>query len=229
MKKSYIFVAVALALTITGHAVAQKGSKSKDVVVLFDGKSLDKWRGYKKEKIGKGWKVADGVLMFDGSGGGDIVTKDEFENFELTLQWKVSPGANSGIMYRVTMGDGAPYLSGPEYQILDDAKHRDGKNAKTSAAALYGLYSADNKKLAEVGKWNTAKIVHVGNKVEHWLNGVKVVSAEIGSEDWKKRVANSKFRNWKKFGASKKGRIALQDHGDKIWFRDIKIKKLKSK
>ena len=217
-----------IALMITGQAIAQSEKKDSDVDVLFDGKSLSKWRGYKKEKIGKGWKVKDGVLEFDGTGGGDIVTRDEFENFELTLEWKVSEGANSGIMYRVTMGDGAPYLSGPEYQILDDSRHRDGKNTKTSAAALYGLYEASDKKLADVGKWNTAKIVHVGNKVEHWLNGVKVVSAEIGSDDWKKRVAGSKFRNWKKFGASAKGRIALQDHGNKIWFRNIKIRKLKA-
>ena len=231
MKKLYFVLASLAMFAMVEQVFAQDDSKKKqdDVVVLFDGKSLDAWRGYKKEKIGKGWKVADGVLEFDGSGGGDIVTKEEFENFELTLEWKVSEGANSGIMYRVTMGDGAPYLSGPEYQILDDAKHRDGKNTKTSAAALYGLYEAKDKKLVEVGKWNTAKIVQVGNKVEHWLNGKKVVSAEIGSDDWKKKVAGSKFKNWKKFGASAKGRIALQDHGDKIWFRNIKIKKLKKK
>ena len=194
--------------------------------VLFDGSSMDQWRGYKQEEIGKGWKIDGDALMFDGSGGGDICTRDEYGDFEFVFQWKVSEGANSGIMYRVTMGDGAPYLSGPEYQILDDARHRDGQSELTSAAALYGLYKCENKKLAEVGQWNSGKIVQRGNTIEHWLNGEKVVEVEIGSDDWKERVGNSKFKDWAKFGKSSTGRIALQDHGDKVWFKDIKIRRL---
>lgn len=195
--------------------------------VLFDGKSLDQFRGYKSQEIGKGWKIDDGNLMFDGSGGGDIMTKKKYSDFELTLDWKVSPGANSGVMYRVTTGDNAPYLSGPEFQILDDTKHRDGKNELTSAASLYALYAPEGKETKPVGQWNSAKILHKGNRIEHWHNGKKVVSAEIGSDDWKKRVAGSKFKDWKKFGASQSGHIVLQDHGDKVWFRNIKIKTLK--
>ena len=164
--------------------------------------------------------------MFDGSGGGDIMTKEKYSDFELTFHWKVTDGANSGVMYRVTTGDSAPYLSGPEYQILDDSKHRDGNNKLTSAGALYGLYVAADKEVKPVGQWNSAKIVQRGNAVEHWLNGKKVVSAEIGSEDWNKRVDGSKFKTWKKFGASQSGHIAFQDHGDKVWFKDIKIKSL---
>ncbi len=234
IKLSSLTLAFALACNFaftSGFASAQESASSRSsedekTIVLFDGSSLDQWRGYKNEKIGKGWKITDGALEFDGTGGGDICTKEEFENFELTLEWKVSKGANSGIMYRVGLGDGAPYLTGPEYQILDDANHRDGKKDTTSAAALYALYKCEGKELKKVGEWNTTKIVHVGNKVEHWLNGKKVVSAEIDSDDWKKRVNGSKFKNWKKFGTLKKGHIALQDHGDQVWFRNIKIKVL---
>jgi hypothetical protein len=210
----------------TADSTKKTSGNDSNVEVLFDGNSLDQWRGYNQEEIGKGWKITDGILEFDGTGGGDIVTKNEYENFEFSFDWKVSPGANSGVMYRVTLGDSAPYLSGPEFQILDDSKHADGKNELTSAAALYGLYKCENKELKDVGEWNTSKIVQRGNKIEHWLNGKKVVTAEIGSEDWKKRVADSKFKDWEKFGVSPKGRIALQDHGNKVWFRNISIKQL---
>ena len=196
-------------------------------MVLFDGSSLDHFRGYKDQEIGKGWKIVDETLSFDGSGGGDIMTKEKFSDFELSFQWKVTEGANSGVMYRVTTGDGAPYFSGPEYQILDDSKHRDGKNELTSAASLYGLYKAEGKSLKPVGDWNQAKIVHQGNRIEHWINGKKVVDAVIGSDDWNERRNNSKFKTWKKFGASQTGHICFQDHGDQVWFKDIKIKKLK--
>ena len=232
MRTQVLAVAV-IGLFLMGAAdriFAQSGSTTKQnssEIVLFDGKSMDQFRGYKGEEIGKGWKIADGTLMFDGSGGGDIMTKEKFSDFELMFDWKVTPGANSGVLYRVTTGDPAPYFSGPEYQILDDSKHGDGKNTLTSAASLYGLYVAQGKELKPVGQWNSGKIVHHGNKVEHWLNGKKVVSAEIGSDDWKKRVENSKFKTWKKFGASQSGHISFQDHGNKVWYRNIKLKKLK--
>ncbi len=202
-------------------------NENGQVEVLFDGSSLDNFRGYAAEDIGSGWSIADGALMFDGNGGGqDIMTKKKYENFELSFDWKVVEGANSGVMYRVTTGDSAPYLSGPEYQILDDAHHQDGKNASTSAASLYGLYAPEKKLLKPVGSWNSAKIVVQGDRVEHWLNETKVVSAEFGSSDWNQRVADSKFKDWKKFAASPSGHICFQDHGDKVWFRDIKIRLL---
>ena len=198
--------------------------KTDEFKVIFDGKSLEHFRGYHQETVGKGWKVVDGTLMFDGSGGGDIVTKDEFQDFELHFDWKVSPGANSGVMYRVSLGDNAPYFSGPEFQVLDDAKHADGKNEITSAGSLYAMYKPQNKKLNEVGQWNSSKIVLKGKTVQHWLNGAKVVEAEIGSEDWTKHKNASKFKTWKKFGANQKGHICFQDHGDKVWYRNIKVK-----
>lgn len=194
--------------------------------VLFDGTNLDQFRGYAEEKIGAGWKVEEGVLRFDGSGGGDICTRDEFSDFELTFDWKVTKGANSGVMYRVSLGDSAPYLSGPEFQILDDAEHPDGKNESTSAGSLYALYAPANKSLKPVGEWNTAKIVIKGNRVEHWLNEQMVVEAELDSEDWKNRVAASKFKDWEKFGKNPSGHICFQDHGNEVWYRNIRIRDL---
>ena len=202
-------------------------TREPETIVLFDGKSLDQFRGYHKEEIGEGWKAEDGVLYFDGTkGSGDILTKQEFENFVLEFEWKISEGGNSGVMYRVSLGDKAPYFSGPEYQVLDDSKHRDGKKPSTSSGALYALYVPQNKKLNAVGEWNTSKIVLKGKKVEHWLNGTKVVDAEIDSADWKTKVEASKFKKWEKFGKNNKGHICFQDHGNKVWYRSITVEPL---
>ncbi len=219
-KNSFTKIAIFCLLT----AVTATLSAEDEMLVLFDGSSLDHFRGYKEEKIGAGWKIDGKSLMFDGSGGGDIMTKKTFENFELMFEWKVDPGSNSGIMYRVTTGDGAPYLSGPEYQILDDAKHRDGKNEFTSAGSLYAMYAPQGKSLKPVGEWNSGKIVIDGDRVEHWLNGKKVVEADISSDDWGKRKDGSKFKTWEKFGVSKRGHLCFQDHGDKVWYRNIRVK-----
>ncbi|MDG2184927.1 MAG: DUF1080 domain-containing protein [Mariniblastus sp.] len=231
-----LVLVVALSLQ-TGWAQETKrqdsgADKSGDTVSLLAGDSLKQFQGYKNDKVGAGWKLEKGVLTFDGSGGGDIVTRESFDNFELTFDWKVTKGANSGVMYRVSMGDGAPYFSGPEFQILDDANHNDGKNEKTSAGSLYALYepvsgsTQENKNLKPVGQWNSAKIVLDGNHLEHWLNGNKVVDVEIDSDDWNQKVAASKFSKWKKFGRNKSGRICFQDHGDEVAFRNIKVTSL---
>ena len=165
--------------------------------------------------------------MFDGSGGGDIATVKEYGNFELKFEWKVEAGSNSGIMYRVSLGDRAPYFSGPEYQVLDDAKHRDGKNPTTSAGSLYALYAPEGKKLLKVGEWNTGKIILSGSKVQHFVNGKKVVDVDMSTDAWKEKVAKSKFAKWTKFGKNSSGHIVLQDHGDKVWYRNIQVKVLK--
>lgn len=192
--------------------------------VLFDGTSMDNFRGYKTEEIGKGWKIVGDVLEFDGTKkSGDIITKKEYENFDLTFDWKVTEGANSGIMYRVSLGDQAPYLSGPEFQILDDGGHKDGKKEVTSVGSLYALYKPKEKQINAVGEWNTARIVIKGDLVQHYLNGRKVVQATFGSNDWNERVAASKFKTWEKFGKNKSGHIAFQDHGNRVFFRNIKI------
>lgn len=221
---TFIILLVPTCYMMVPAVVAQDDEEGFEV--LFDGSNLDNWRGYGKEEIGKGWSIAGESLQFDGTGGGDIITKETYSSFDLRFDWKVDEGANSGVMYRVSLGDNAPYFSGPEYQILDDENHANGKDELTSAGALYGLYPAKDKKLERVGQWNSARIVVEGNKIEHWINDVKVVSAEIGSDDWNDRVNKSKFKKWEKFGKNDEGHIAFQDHGDKVWFQNIRIKPL---
>lgn len=222
--KYSISLAILFAFVFSVPVIAQEvSSKKQEEIVLFDGTNLDHWRGYHQEATGEGWKVEDGILKFDGSGGGDIITKEKFGNFVFTFEWAVTEGANSGIMYKVGLGDNAPYLTGPEYQILDDANHGDGKSSLTSAAALYGLYSRGDTKTKPVGEWNTGKIIIHGNKVQHWLNGELAVEAEIGSDEWNEKVGASKFKDWKKFGVNAAGHLCLQDHGDEVWFRNLKV------
>jgi hypothetical protein len=171
--------------------------------------------------------VVDGALTRVAAGG-DIVTHEEFQDFELALEWKVEPGGNSGIMYRVAE---APELettwqSGPEYQVLDDARHPDGGSRLTAAGAVYGLYPAPAGVVKPAGEWNAVRIVVRGNRVEHWLNGVEMATYELGSPDWMARVAGSKFRRWPGYGRAAAGHIALQDHGDRVAYRNIRLRTL---
>ncbi len=194
---------------------------------LLDSRDLSAFRGYASEEIGDGWGIDGRYLHFDGSSDtGDIITKEVYGDFELQFEFKITEGGNSGVMYRVSLGDNAPYMSGPEYQVLDDANHDDGKNEMTSVGSLYALYAPKEKKTKEAGAWNQAKIKVVGNKITHYLNKVKVVEAEIGSDDWKAKMADSKFKDWEKFAKNTKGHIAFQDHGDEVWYRKIRIKRL---
>jgi hypothetical protein len=197
--------------------------------LLFDGKTTAGWHRYKGKEVGDKWKARDGALVFtpkEGKVGGDIISNDEYESFELVFEWKVAPGANSGVMYRVSESEDAAFMTGPEYQVLDNKRHPDGRNPKTSAASCYALYAPSEDATKPVGEWNQARIVVNGNHVEHWLNGKKVVSYELGSDEWNKKVAASKFNEWKKFGTMKKGRIDLQDHGDEVAYRNIKVRVL---
>jgi len=193
---------------------------------LFDGRSLAGWRGYRSAGAPAGWRAVDGTLVREGPGG-DIITTEQFGNFELALEWKVAPGGNSGIFYRVTENAEHTYETGPEMQVLDDAQHRDGGSRLTSAGALYGLYPAPAGVVKPAGEWNAARIVVDSARVEHWLNGVKTADAEIGSADWNQRVANSKFREWPGFAKASRGHIALQDHGDWVAYRNIRIRELR--
>ncbi len=196
---------------------------------LLESKDLSSFRGYAQEEIGEGWSLDGKELYFDGSGGGDIITKEEYDDFDLQVEWKVADGANSGIMYRVSLGDSAPYMSGPEYQILDDGEHVDGKTPITSAGSLYGMQAPnEDKTLRDVGTWNKTRIIVEGNKITHYLNNKKVVEAEIGSDEWNKQLAESKFKDWEKFAKNAQGHIAFQDHGNEVWFRNIRIKRLES-
>ncbi|HTV00123.1 MAG TPA: DUF1080 domain-containing protein [Luteitalea sp.] len=194
---------------------------------LFDGKTLAGWQGFKGKPLGPGWKVVDGAIVLDGKAG-DLVSAKEYANFELELEFKIAEGGNSGIMYRVTNEGDAPYYSGPEYQILDNERHPDGKNGPDRfTAANYDLIAPTGAPNEPAGEWNTAKIVVNGNHVEHWLNGTKVVTYEFASPEWNKLVAESKFKAWPIYGKASRGHIVLQDHGNHVEFRNIRIKELK--
>jgi hypothetical protein len=193
--------------------------------LLFDGQTAAGWRQFKGDRLPAGWRVVDGALTRVAEAG-DIVTEEQFGDFELTLEWKVAPGGNSGIFYRV--GE-APELesvwqTGPEMQVLDDARHQDGARPETSAGACYGLYPAPPGVVRPAGEWNQVRILVQGDHVEHWLNGRKVVEYELGSPDWRDRVRRSKFRELPRYGREPAGHIALQDHGDWVAYRHIKIR-----
>jgi hypothetical protein len=191
--------------------------------LLFDGKTLDGWRGFKTEAPDAGWHVKDGALGPDPKRSRDIMTKAHFDNFELTFEWKISPKGNSGVMYRVIEDGGQTYHSGPEYQVLDNSR---GEPPLERAGALYGLYAPTVDATKPVGEYNQGRIVVDGSKVEHWLNGQKVVEADLASDDFKTRVAGTKFKAWPQFAASPEGHIALQNHGDEVAYRNIKIRPL---
>ncbi|HEX6992894.1 MAG TPA: DUF1080 domain-containing protein [Gammaproteobacteria bacterium] len=195
-------------------------------VLLFDGRSLAGWRGYNRPDLPEGWAVRDGALARVGPGG-DIITESQYGDFELALEWKVAAGGNSGIFYRVEEGHERIYQSAPEMQVVDDAGHRDGQDPLTSAGANYGLYPAPGGVVRPAGEWNEARIVAVGDHVEHWLNGVKVVEYVLGSREWEERVAASKFAAWPAYGRARRGHIGLQDHGDPVWFRNVKIRSIR--
>jgi hypothetical protein len=184
------------------------------------------WRGYRRQTLPDGWQAIDGELVRVGRGG-DIITVDQFGDFELALEWKVGPAGNSGVFYRVTEEAEQSYHTGVEMQVLDDAAHADGGSPLTSAGALYGLYPAPRGVVKPAGEWNSARIVHRGNHVEHWLNGQKIVDAEMWSADWNRRLTGSKFTQWPGFARAPRGHIGLQDHGDRVAFRNIKVRELR--
>ena len=210
-------------------------------VELFDGKSTDGWRAYNGEEIPKKWAAVDGELTFDTDlkleeewiGGGDIIYyKEEFEYFELYLEWKLPKGGNSGVFYNVQEGFQAPYAISPEYQLIDDIGWEEINNAKLEewqkSGANYAMHEADlsKKQLNPAGQWNSSKILYTEKKVQHWLNGELLLEFEPYSKEWYLKRDSGKWDDFPEYGKFKKGYIALQDHDSPIWFRSIKIKKL---
>jgi hypothetical protein len=196
--------------------------------VLFDGRGTDAWRGYNLDAFpAKAWVVEDGALktVTGVKEHPDLISREKYRDFELELEWKVAPGGNSGVFYRAAeLPPPAPvWHSAPEMQVLDDAVHRDGKEPKTSASSLYALIAPTGKTLKPVGQWNQVRVKVQGQRVEHWLNGQKVVEYDLDSDALKALIAGSKFKDMPRFAREPEGHIALQHHGEEAWFRNIKI------
>jgi hypothetical protein len=193
---------------------------------LLKDDSAPDWRGWKEPGLPAGWHVERGMLSKDGPVD-DLVTNETFGSFELELEWKIGKAGNSGIFYRGTREYDHIYWSAPEYQLLDDANAEDGKSALTAAGSDYALYGAPPGVVLAFDQWNNTRLIVRGNHVEHWLNGVKVVEYELGSADWKKRVAGSKFARYPSYGLATKGLIGIQgDHPGALAIRRIRIREL---
>lgn len=184
------------------------------------------WRGYQKEAVPAPWAFEDGTIHLTGGGAGDLMTRESFASFDLELEWKISPGGNSGIMWHVSEDQPAPYMTGPEMQVLDNAGHGDGRNPATSAGANYALHAPPRDVTRPVGEWNAARIRVDGPEVTYWLNGEEQCSFELWTAEWNALVAASKFKQWPTFGCNVEGHIVLQDHGDEVWFRHVRIRRL---
>lgn len=207
-------------------------------VSLFDGKTTEHWRGYNSEAFPtKGWIIENDAIKVlssgkgEAGGGGDIISMKKYKNFEFCIEWKVSEGGNSGIFYLAQEKPGQPiWKSAPEMQILDNEKHPDGmlgKDGNRAAGSLYDLIPGDKKVVNPAGQWNKAKLLVYKGTVVHWMNDVKVLEYHLWTEDWNTMVLNSKFKDYEDFlNTADEGYIGLQDHGDDVWFRNIKIKEM---
>lgn len=207
-------------------ATIEEAPEQSEWITLFDGSGFEGWHTYLKDSL-TGWSIEEGALMTSGNGG-DLVTDDKFKDFELVVEWKISPNGNSGIMYHVvedTMYK-APYHTGPEYQVLDDPSYEGKITELQKSAANYDMQPAPEAELKPVGEWNEARIIAKGNHIEHWLNGKKVVDYERYSDEWKAALEKSKWKDVPGYAKFEEGHIALQDHGNPVWYRNIKIKRL---
>jgi len=236
---SFLFSVCTCSLLFSCNSSTQKSSAEKveitveksadEWIMLFDGTNIDKWKKFKGGEV-TGWKIIDGELHNSGVGsdhGGDIVTKDEFENFELYVEWKIAPESNSGIFYHVQEANvDKIYESGPEYQLLDDKGWPTKLHDSQYTGANYSMQAPVGAEVKPLGEWNTTRIVVNNPHVEHWLNGKKVVEYELWSDEWKAQKEAGKWKDKEFYGVAKKGGIGLQDHGGLTVFRVIKIKEL---
>lgn len=247
--KTIIAIAIASIMlnpNLPGHQPSSKNSKKptstessqkKGWKMLFDGKSKAGWHIYSNDEgNGSNWKVEDGMLAYvpyaDKTSkikrGGDLVTDSEYENYHFSVEWKISEGGNSGIIFGINEAPEFEHTfhTGMEMQVLDNDRHSDAKIIKHRAGDLYDLISCTKETVKPVGEWNVAEIIYNNGELKLFLNGENVVTTTVGDENWNKMVAGSKFKKMPGFGKSAKGRIALQDHGNPVWFRNIKIKEL---
>lgn len=231
--RSYFFALLSLSLCAAGCSETRKTAQKTDngYTSLFDGRTLSGWRTY-QNKPADSWTVKDGDLYCKGSTTdksdrrADLITVDSFENFDLKLDWKISPQGNSGILYMVTEAYPTSYLSGPEYQIIDDVHFPEKLEDWQKTAANYAMNTAPGAHPKPAGEWNHAEIIVNNGHVQHWLNGEKVVEYDLWTDDWQKRKLAGKWKDAPGYGMSRIGHIALQDHGSEAWFRNIEIRRL---
>lgn len=211
------------------HNTLSAEEKAQGFELLFDGTSLSNFKNFRKDTLSTAWQVVDGTMVLNGSGG-DLVTKDTYDNFELRYDWRISPGGNSGVFFHVSEDPkyNFPWLTGPEMQVLDNTSHVDGKNPLTSAGSNYALVAPTKDVTLPTGAFNSARLIVNGSNVQHWLNGVKVVEYTLNSPEWKALVAKSKFNEMPDYAKYSSGVIGFQDHGDPVQYRNIKIRRIKS-
>ena len=223
-----LMLGLAFAALATGALAADnsltRAEKKAGWTLLFDGKTTKGWRAFKQSEIGPGWKVENGILFPDPKVARDIVTQGDYANFELSFEWRISKGGNSGVMFHVIPEGTQTYESGPEYQILDNSR---GEPPLEQAGGLFALVAPTMDMTRPVGEFNQARLIVDHGKVQHWLNGMEVARYEIGSPEFKALVAASKFKRWPVFATGQTGGIALQNHGDDVAFRNLKIRALK--
>lgn len=232
MLRSFSSLAIVFALVVchTVTSAAQDtapntltaAEKSAGWQLLFDGKSTEHWRNFKQDKLGEGWKVEDGAIVWQGRGAGDLITVEQFDAFEFVVEYNISEGGNSGLMYHVLESEKTPWMTGPEIQIQDNVKGHDPQKA----GWLYQMYKSEVDATKPAGQWNQLRILITPAKCEHYMNGVKYCEYVKGSKDWDEKVAASKFSKMPNFGKPTKGHICLQDHNNLVKFRNIKIRKI---
>lgn len=237
--------AVGTSFVVTNNSSAPKSApntltaaeKAAGWKLLFDGKTTKGWRNYNKQTIGERWKVADGILYLDVSNknaegyqisGGDIITMEEYENYELRLEWKIAKCGNSGLIYHIHEDPSlrSPWQTGPEFQLLDNDCHPDAKIKKHRSGDFYDVIESSIETVKPAEQWNKIRLICKGTKVEHWMNGKMVISTDIGTAEFKSLLPNTKWKSHPQYATFSKGRIGLQDHGDGISFRNIKLRQL---
>lgn len=194
--------------------------------LLFNGKDLSQWRNYKSDSTSPKWQIDQGALFLTGAGGGDIITKKQFKNYELKLDWKVSLAGNSGVFILADELESKIYFNAVEVQILDNERHSDNKIASHLSGSIYDLVASPKASHREAGHWNRLHIKLVNQQLTVWQNGVQTVDIEVNGQEWLSLLEQSKFKDWQGFGKAAIGHIGLQDHSDPVWFKNIKIKEL---
>ena len=231
MKNSIKALPLMFALSSTACAWAQENQLTEQEQqagwhLLFNGKDMSQWRNFKGEGVKQQWQIEGDTMTLTAGGGGDILTKKSYQNFDLKLEWKIAKKGNSGIFVLADEKGSAIYSHAPEIQILDNKEHPDNKIDSHLAGSIYDLFAAPSSAHKEAEQWNDVRIRLNDNHLEVWQNGISTTSIVIGSTTWNALVKNSKFATWQGFAESQQGHIGLQDHGDRVWFKNIKIKEL---